>query len=124
MRYSVELKDRIYVQGYRLLSFAKNMGKDLSNKYGQKRLDSSKKSTTDATKTASKRAIQRPAEDTGDLIGNKIADKVTSVSKNSSTELHSKKLHSADLRSENKDEQKHQMNDTCLQKKDNKLLMT
>ena len=121
MRYSIELKDRIYVKGYRLLSFAKNVGKDLSNKYGQKRLGSSKKSTTDATNTALKRAIQKPAED---LIGNKIADKVISVSKNSSTELHSKKLHSADLRSENKDEQKHQMNDTCLQKKDNKLLMT
>ena len=84
------------------MSFAKNMGKDLSNKYGQKRLHSSKKSTTDATETASKRAIQKPAEDTGDLIGNKITDEVTSVSKNSSTELHSKKLHSADLRSENK----------------------
>ena len=66
------------------------MGKSLSNKYGIKPLDTTKKSTTDATKTASKRAIQRPAEDTGDLIGNKIADKVTSVSKNSSTELHSK----------------------------------
>ena len=32
--------------------FAKNMGKNLSNKYGQKPLDSAKKSATDATKTA------------------------------------------------------------------------
>ena len=32
-------------------------------------------------KTASKRAIQKTAEATGDLIGNKIADKITSVSK-------------------------------------------
>ena len=31
--------------------------KNLSNKYGQKLLDSAKKSTTDAIKTASKRAI-------------------------------------------------------------------
>ena len=58
------------------LSFAKNMGKSLSNKYGQKLLDSAKKSTTDAIKTASKRAIQKTAEATRDLIGNKIADKV------------------------------------------------
>ena len=57
------------------------MGKCLSNKYGQKLLDSAKKSTTDAIKTASKRAIQKTAEATGDLIGNKIADKITSVSK-------------------------------------------
>ena len=57
------------------------MGKNLSNKYGQKLLDSAKKSTTDAIKTASKRAIQKTAEATGDLIGNKIADKITSFSK-------------------------------------------
>ena len=35
-------------------------------------------------KTTSKRAIQKTAEATGDLIGNKIADKITSVSKKSS----------------------------------------
>ena len=86
MRYSIEPRDRIYVKGYGFLSFAKNMGKSLSNKYGQKLLDSAKKSTTDAIKTASKRAIQKTAEATGDLIGNKIADKITSVS----TKLHSK----------------------------------
>ena len=57
------------------------MGKSLSNKYGQKRIDSAKKSTTDAIKIASKRAIQKAAQATGDLIGNKITDKITSVSK-------------------------------------------
>ena len=57
------------------------MGKSLSSKYGQKLLDSAKKSTRDAIKTASKRAIQKTAEATGDLIGNKIADKITSISK-------------------------------------------
>ena len=62
----------------------------LSNKYGQKRLDSTKKSTTDTIKTASKTAIQKAAEATGDLIVNKIADKITSVSKKSPKELHSK----------------------------------
>ena len=88
MRYSVEPRDRIYVKGYGFLSFAKNMDKILSNKYGQKHLDCAKKSTTDAIKTASKRAIQKSAEATGDLIGNKIADKITSASKKSAKELH------------------------------------
>ena len=74
----------IYVNGFGFLSFAKNMGKSLSNKYGKKLLDSAKKSTTDAIKTASKRAIQKTAEANGDLIGNKIADKITSVSKKKS----------------------------------------
>ena len=59
MRYSIEPKDRIYVKGYEFLSFAKNMGKNLSNKYRQKPLDSAKKSTIDSIKTASKRAIQK-----------------------------------------------------------------
>ena len=82
----------IYVKGYGFLSFAKNMGKSLSNKYGQKLLDSAKKSLTDVIKTASKRAIQKTAEATGDLIGNKIADNITSVSKKNSA----KKLHNND----------------------------
>ena len=84
MRYSIEPRDRIYVKGYGFLSFAKNMGKSLSNKYGQKLLDSAKKSTTDAIKAASKRAIQKTAEATGDLIGKKIADKITRISRKSS----------------------------------------
>ena len=89
MMHSIEPKDRICVKGFGSFSFAKNMGKILSNKYGQKLLDSAKKYTTDAIKTASKRAIQETAEATGDLIGNKIADKITSVSKKKSTkELH------------------------------------
>ena len=46
--------------------------------------------TKDAIKTASKRAIQKTVKATGDLSGNKIADKITSVSK-SSKELHSQK---------------------------------
>ena len=87
MRYSIEPRDRIYVKVYRFLSFAKNMGKRLSNKYGQKLLDSAKKSTRDAIKTVSKRAIQKTAEAAGGLIGNKIADKITKVSKKSTKEL-------------------------------------
>ena len=50
------------------MSFAKNIGKNLSNKYSQKRLDSAKQSTADVIKTVSKRAIQKTAEATGDLI--------------------------------------------------------
>ena len=79
--YSIELKDRIYVKGYGFLSFPKNMGKNLSNIYGQKCLDRAKTSTADAIKTASKRAIPKTAEATGDLISNKIADKIKSISK-------------------------------------------
>ena len=37
--------------------------------------------------TASKRAIQKTAEATGDLIGNKIADKITSISKSPQNNL-------------------------------------
>ena len=81
MRYSIKPKDRIYVKGYGFLSFAKKLGKTLSNKYSQKLLDSAKKSTTDTIKTASKKEIQKIAEATSDLVGNKIADKITNVSK-------------------------------------------
>ena len=83
MKYSLEPRDRIYVKGYGFMSFARSM----SNKYGKKLVDSAKKSATDAIKTASKRAIQKTAEAKGDLVGNKIADKITSVSK-----IYTKKL--------------------------------
>ena len=98
MRYSIKPRSRIYVKGYGFLSFAKNTGKSLSNKYGQKLFDSSKKSTTDAIKTASKRAIEKTAEATGDLIGNKIADKITSVSKKTpAKELHNDEIEKEDV---------------------------
>ena len=94
MRYWIEAKNRIYVKGYGFLSFAKNMdthatkiARNLSNKYSQKLLDSAKKSTADAIKTASKRAIQKTAEATGVFIGNKIADKITIVSKKSDANI-------------------------------------
>ena len=110
MRHSVEPRDRIYVKGHWFLSFAKSMGTHLSSKYGQKRFDSAKKSTTDAIKTAPKRAIQKAGETTADLIGNNIADKITSVSKKSPKELQNDKMEAP-------------KKDTYLQKKDNKLLM-
>ena len=55
MRYSIEPKERRYVKGYGFLSFAKNIGRNLSNKYGQKLVDTAKKSATDALKIVSKR---------------------------------------------------------------------
>ena len=53
----------------------------------KKLVDTARKSATDAIKTASKRAIQKTAEATRDLVGNKIADKITSVSKKSTKKL-------------------------------------
>ena len=85
MRYSIEPRERRYVEGYGFLSFAKN----LNNKYSQKLVDFAKKSATDAFKIASKRAIQETSKATGDLIGNKIADKITSYSKKPANETHS-----------------------------------
>ena len=81
MCYSIEPRDRIYTKGYRFLSFPKNIGKNLSNKYSQKLLDSTKKSTADVIKTASNKPIQKTAKATGDLIGDKISDKIASISK-------------------------------------------
>ena len=86
-RYSVQRRDPIFVKDYGFLSFAKNMGrnigKNLSSKYSQKLIDHAKQSATHALKTSSKRAIQKTAEATGDWIGNKIADRITKISKTS-----------------------------------------
>ena len=81
MDHSIEPKERRYVKGYGFLSFTKTIGKNISNKYGQKLVNTARKFATDAITTASKRAIQKTAEATGDLVGNKIANKITSVSK-------------------------------------------
>ena len=88
----------------------------LSNKYGQKPIESAKKSTTDAIKTVSKRAIQKTTEATGDLIGNKTDDKIFSVSrKKPAIELHNNdETENVELTTHKKD--------TYLQKKENKLL--
>ena len=78
MHYSIKPGDRRYVKGYGFLSFAKNIGKNMSSKCSQKLVGSAKNSATDAIKSASKRAILKTAGATGDLIGNKNADKITS----------------------------------------------
>ena len=77
MRYSIEPRDRIYVKGYGFLSFARNM----SYKYGQKIIDRTKTSATDAIKTSCKRATSEAA---GDLMVIKLLIKITSVSKKKS----------------------------------------
>ena len=51
MSYSIEPRNRVHVKGYGFLALAKNMGTQLSNKYNQKHVDSTKKSTTSAIKT-------------------------------------------------------------------------
>ena len=96
MRYSVEPRERRYVKGYGFLSFAENIGthttkvtKNLNNKYGQKLVDTAKKSATYALKIAGKRAIQKAAEASGDLVGSFIADKITNISKEPASKPHS-----------------------------------
>ena len=53
----------------------------VSGKYSQKLLDHAKASATDSLKSFFKRVIQKTAKSTCDLIGNKIAIKITKVSK-------------------------------------------
>ena len=117
MRYSIDPRDRIYVKGYGFLSFAKNIGKNLSNRYGQKLLDSAKKSTMDAIKTASKRAIKKTAEAAGDLIGNKIADRIKKYLQRNCIQP------SCARKNYKMTKWKHQKKGTYFQKKGNKLLM-
>ena len=65
MRYSIEPRDQIFVEGYWFSTFAKNISKNigknisknLSDKYGQKRLNHAKKFATDALRISSKRVI-------------------------------------------------------------------
>ena len=89
MRYSIEPRERRYVKGYGFSSFSKCIGRRLSNKYGQKLADTTKKFATDAFKTAIKIAIQKTAEETGDLVDNTFANKITSISKKPASEPHS-----------------------------------
>ena len=101
--YSLRPRDRICVKAYGFLPFAKNMGrnigkntsKTLSIKYSQKIFHHAKQSAIDTIKTASKRAIQKTAVATGDFICNKIADRITKVSKTSpkrNLEMHEEEI--------------------------------
>ena len=53
------------------------MTKRLSSKYGQKFLETTKKSRNDALNIVSKKTIHKAAEATNDLVGNNIAEKIT-----------------------------------------------
>ena len=61
MGYSIQSRDRIFVEGYGFLSFVKNISKNigkkisknLSGKHSQKLVDHAKQSATDMLKTAS-----------------------------------------------------------------------
>ena len=82
MTYSTEPKYRKYVKGYSFSSFSRKFG----DEYGKKLMDTATRTGMDLAKTASKRVVLKTGEATGDLIGNKIADKITSLSKTKSKE--------------------------------------
>ena len=66
----IELIDRIFLN---VMIFAKNVSKDLSDKFLIiKLLDHFKQSATGALKTSLKRAIQKVVEATDNVISNKI----------------------------------------------------
>ena len=83
MRYSMELRERIYVKGYGFLYFARNFSDQYSKSLMDKGIDVSKK----FAKTAGKKILKKTAKATGDLIGHKIADKITSAPKKSHDEV-------------------------------------
>ena len=93
---------------------ATTVAENLSNKYGQKLVDTDKKSATDAFKIASKRAIEKAAEATGDLVGNTIANKITSISKKKKQQVSHTQMQIA---------MKYQKKNIYLYKTDKKLLM-
>ena len=66
-----ESRTRKYVKRYGFLLFARN----LSGKYGEKLLDSARKTGLDAAKTASQKVVHETAEATVELIGKKTAEK-------------------------------------------------
>ena len=66
MRYSIEPIERRHVKGYGFLAFAKNIGthatrvaKNLNNYYGQKPVDTAKKSATDLAKEQFKKQMKQ-----------------------------------------------------------------
>ena len=64
-------------------NIGRNISKNLSNEYSQKRLDHAKQSATYPPKTTSKKVIKKVAEETGGLICNKTANRITKVSRSS-----------------------------------------
>ena len=86
MRHSLEPEYRKYIKDYGFLSFARNFGdkygkSTISSKNVNKLMDGATKTSKDFAKIAGKKVIYKTAEATGDLVGNKIAHKITSISK-------------------------------------------
>ena len=86
----VQPNDRIFVKGYGFSSFVKNMGKNigenisknLSRKYSQNLLDHAKQSTTDVFKICFQKSnLKKQQKQLVIWLGNKIATKITAVSK-------------------------------------------
>ena len=82
----VQLRDRIFVKGYRFLYFleiwkkkktGRKISKKSSSRYSQNLLDRAIQSASDALKADSEKAIP---EVTGDLTCQKIANRITKVS--------------------------------------------
>ena len=103
MRYSIEPRERRYVKGYGFMSFARNF----SDKYSKSLMDKGIDVSKEFAKTAGKKILKEKAKATADLTGNKIADKITSASKNNMMKL----------------TMKYQKKDIFILKKDKKLLM-
>ena len=74
MNYSVQPKDRTFVKGYGFLSFAKNVGKNMSKNF-LIILNNLLQMHSELLLTE----IEKAAETTGDVIGNKIADKIKNL---------------------------------------------
>ena len=101
MRYSIEPRERRYVNGYGFMSFAINF----NDKYGKSLRDASKT----FAKTAGKEILKETAKATGDLIGSKLLIRLRqSLQKN---------------HSQMKLLMEYQKKDIFLLKKDKKLLM-
>ena len=79
MCYSIEPRTRKYIKGYEFLSFARN----LFVKYGEKLLDTARKTGLGPAKTASKNVVHKKVEATGEFIGNKITEKIAKPDANS-----------------------------------------
>ena len=87
MHYSIESRERRYVKGYGLLSFAKKMGthatrvaKNLNNKYGQKLADTAKKIFNRCIKNCKQKSNLKNSSSNW-RFSNLIANKITSISK-------------------------------------------
>ena len=88
-------------------------GANLKSKYGKKLTDTAIKTGKYFAMTSGKKIVHKSAEATGDLIGNKIADKITCVSK----KPHDEEIQSTEVNNEIPKER------YISPKKGNKLLM-